>query len=230
MTMDSALETKLIAGLEALEKGASLAEVLARYPEDAEALRPMLETADDLARLRPSPSPAGQRRSRQAFLARAAELKQTPASRPGIGGLLRKVFLVLAPVALFLLLAGGTLAGASGHAVPGDALYPVKRATEDLRLRLATDQAQREALIERFEDERIYEAYEMLDTGREGEVEYYGEIVSLSPQRWEVGNLTMEITEETVVQGTPEVGARIRAVCAIRDGRAFAQTVRILEG
>lgn len=62
---------------------------------------------------------------------------------------------------MVLLGAGGTVA-ASESAKPGDLLFPVDRATEQLRLTLAGDET-RAALEARFLDERFAELAEMLD-------------------------------------------------------------------
>ncbi|HET7090742.1 MAG TPA: hypothetical protein VFL17_19080, partial [Anaerolineae bacterium] len=79
--MDSALETKLIECLGALESGESLEQALSRFPEDAERLRPMLTVAAALPRLRMEPSQEAKSKSRQAFLAQAAAVSGLAAPR-----------------------------------------------------------------------------------------------------------------------------------------------------
>lgn len=73
--MDAAFEAKLIECLDALANGEMLEAILRRYPEDAAALRPMLETAQQLSHMPVGYSVAAQRASRQAFLTQANQLR-----------------------------------------------------------------------------------------------------------------------------------------------------------
>ena len=56
--MDAQLEVKLIECLDALAQGESVEQILARYPQDAAQLRPLLQTAAGLPALRMEPSEA----------------------------------------------------------------------------------------------------------------------------------------------------------------------------
>ena len=50
--MDDNLEEKIIQSFEALENGRTLDQVLSMFPEDADTLRPILETAGILSGMR----------------------------------------------------------------------------------------------------------------------------------------------------------------------------------
>lgn len=72
-----------------------------------------------------------------------------------------KPYTYIALVLIVLLGATGTVA-ASGSAKPGDLLFPVDRATEEVRLALSSD-GQREALQTQFMAERFTELQEIVD-------------------------------------------------------------------
>lgn len=76
--MDAVFEAKLIECLDALANGEAVETILRRYPDDAAALRPMLETARQLSHMSVGYSVAAQRTSRQAFLEKAARLRGRP--------------------------------------------------------------------------------------------------------------------------------------------------------
>lgn len=61
---------------------------------------------------------------------------------------------------LVLVLAGAT--GAAASSIPGDALYGVKRATEDVRLALAFDVEARTQILSDFTDRRLEELAEVV--------------------------------------------------------------------
>ncbi|RMG99220.1 MAG: hypothetical protein D6706_05820, partial [Chloroflexi bacterium] len=183
--MNDALELKLIECLEALEAGASLDEVLRRYPEEAEELRPLLETAVSLDNLNLQPSLAAQTKSRETFLAHAAALKENKTRRrrsPFLFGLRRLVM----PLATFIVLIffGVGLIAASAPAVPGDALYGTKRLVENIQLGLTTDPTIRATLSAEFNQERIQEIETLLARGSSADVSFEGPIEKIEPDYW----------------------------------------------
>jgi hypothetical protein len=150
--MDNNLEIKLIDCLDALDAGEPINQILARYPADAATLRPMLETAAALPALALQPSPSAQISSRRAFLNRAAEMRPTIGRR--FLGLPLRMGLTLASILLAIVVAGGGTVAASSAALPGDSLYGVKRAAEQVQLSLAGDKASVERqLAQRRRDE-----------------------------------------------------------------------------
>src|SRR4051812_5033701 len=77
--MDSELEINLIECLGRLDDGEPIDRILARYPDHAANLRPLLETATALADLRRAPRETARIASRRAFLAQAHELRESTA-------------------------------------------------------------------------------------------------------------------------------------------------------
>lgn len=82
--MEARIEARLIEGLAALDRGEPLDLVLARFPEDADALRPLLTVASTLPDLALQARPEAQAASRRNFLAAAAAIP-APASGAASG-------------------------------------------------------------------------------------------------------------------------------------------------
>src|SRR5512145_810346 len=122
--MDAQLESKLIECLDALAQGEAVERILARYPQDAAQLRPLLETAAVLPAQRMEPSEAAKMQSRQKFMAQADLLRRT-APRKTMGFLPRLATGFLAAALVAIVLGTGAVA-ASGSALPGDPLYGLK--------------------------------------------------------------------------------------------------------
>jgi hypothetical protein len=181
--MNSAFDSRhfedlLDEALEALAAGEQVEDILARYPDAADALRPVLETYAALAGVRLSPDRQAQAASRREFLAEAEQLAAAPLAGRPAGMLLRRAFSLVAGLALVVFLFGTVLVMASASALPGDALHPLKTTVEQIRLSLANDPA---AFRRELADRRMAELVEMLETGRDGELELLGFVEALAP-------------------------------------------------
>ncbi|HZD10337.1 MAG TPA: DUF5667 domain-containing protein [Candidatus Binatia bacterium] len=226
--MEGVLEEEIIeSALEQLELGLGVEDILEHYPGQEAELRAILETAAGLSDLPPLPSAGAQETSRRRLLAEAKRLRE--ASRPEQNlSPWRRFYYSIASVAVFLFLLGVIVIPPSRDAIPGDILYPVKRSEESLQLYLATAE-EKEMLREEYEEERNHEVYEMIEIGRDGRAGYVGILEGMAPDRWEIGHITALIDDATVINGDPEVGARIQAHCYIKDGRVIAESLTVLE-
>ncbi|MDO8752715.1 MAG: DUF5667 domain-containing protein, partial [Anaerolineales bacterium] len=163
--------------LQELENGSDLESVLARYPDLAGELHPILN-ASIKARTRSAavsaPSPEVMRRGRARLLQRASEMREAKiAPRRRMIPLFQRLAISFSLTALFL--ASGTgLVGASSSALPGENLYPVKRTWEDLRLFFTFNSDRKEILESEFEGERLDEVGELLAEGRHETIQYAG--------------------------------------------------------
>lgn len=225
--MEGPPENIITAALDDLDQGHKLEEILARYPQVSEDLRPILEIASGLSELPARPSQKAREASRRRFLDEAKRLRQN-GGRQGALPVWRRFMYAFGSVALLLALLGVILIPPADEAIPGDILYPVKRGAESLQLILAPD-AEKEALRETYERERNHEVYEMLELGRDGRAGYVGVVKSISPESWEIGNITARITPSTEISGEPEVGARVEAHCRIENREVIAESLTILE-
>jgi hypothetical protein len=162
--------------LQEVERGADIESVLARFPEHAAELRPILKTAAKARTMTAAePSPEIMRRSRARVLQHAAELRESqvaPKKRHVIP-MFQRLAISFALAAIFLL-SGNGLLSASASALPGERLYPVKRGWESIRLFFIFDQEARELLKNEFENERLHEVNELLTEGRHEVIEFAG--------------------------------------------------------
>lgn len=162
--------------LKELENGASLDSVLARYPDQARELRPILKTAKLARRMAvPAPSSDMVRAGRARLLQRAAEMREGKyaPSRKRVIPTFQRLALSFS-LAAVLLLSGTGILGASASALPGENLYPVKRTWEDVRLLLVFNSDSHDALKSHFESERLHEVSELLAEGRDEPIRFVG--------------------------------------------------------
>jgi hypothetical protein len=128
------LEETLADTLDELENGASLEECLARHPDQAEQLRPLLEAAQRMQRTARSvrPSPVFKARARSRL---TAHMQTHPRAAQPAAGRLRFAVSVIALVLAFL--TTGTVF--AQEAMPGDSLYGWKRASENVWVAVSPD-------------------------------------------------------------------------------------------
>lgn len=88
---------------------------------------------------------------------------------------------------LFLAISVGTGVTVSAAALPGEALYPLKRAAENVQILLTFDQQERADLLARNNDRRVQEIEKVLEQGREVQVDYLGSLQGQMDGLWRVG-------------------------------------------
>jgi hypothetical protein len=151
---------------------------LKRYPQHADRLRPLVELAlaarDDYADV---PAPPGELAAGRRRLLEAAAQRRRGVPLQGIPvptqGRKPKMKLMLASRIIGAMLAivigtvavGGGAAVAAADSLPGDALYPMKLAVEDLRLALASGPEAQVGLALDLADERLAEIEALLEEG-----------------------------------------------------------------
>ncbi len=227
--MDAYFEVTLMECLDALEQGQSIDQILARYPELAAELRPVLETAVTLPQLNVQPSLAAQHHSRNTFLAQAAAQKEAKTARPSPWFNLRRVLMPIASLALVVILFAAGLGPLSAGALPGDALYGAKILVENARSAFTANPATDAALTEQFNQRRIQEINALLAQNRAADVAFTGEIEAVRPGSWTISGLNTEINGETqIFGGDPLVGQMTMINGRTADGRLIATTITLL--
>lgn len=226
--MNNALEQKLIECLDALEHGRSVEQILARYPDDAAALRPMLETAVQLGQLKLAPSTAARNTSRKAFLAQAAAQQAAPGPVLWVNQVWRWLQRGLVPamgVAAALLVGFLLLTNA---AIPGQPLYGAKLQLEDWRLSLARDPETVRALTEEWEARRLAEVKQLLAANLEADVIFGEDIAAMASDHWILNSgIRLNITDQTVIIGEPEVGIYLHIEGRAANGAVTATLVHV---
>lgn len=235
--------------------GATVASCLARHPEQAVALEPLLSAVTEIRQFRTVPARsatvAAQRRA--AFIAAASQLAPipaTPASWPQqLGAWWRRLLAGftdtmrgweqprampagLAFALLAVVLAGALATGAvsaSAKALPGDFLYPVKTAAEGAWVWVTRDPVERANVVEQITDRRVDEALTIVRIGRPvRSLTLAGIIEAIDELSWVISGQTVTLTAETRIEGQPAVGARVQGLMtAPGDGRLLVTSVRI---
>lgn len=225
--MNTEFEKILIDSLDALDRGDSIAAVLSRYPGQEETLRPFLETAALFADLNLQPSLAAQSRSKQAFLGQANALRPRPTGVVWWRRWQRALVPAFALLVIFLLFSAALLP-LSANAMPGDALYSVKRLAENGRL-AATGSADRKLeLIERYKETRRLEIQQILAANQDIEgLVFEGIIETMDETNWQVSGLTVQIAATTQIVGKPQMGLLAIVNGRTRQGAFIAQSILI---
>ncbi len=151
--------------LRELETGQSLEAILARYPEEADRLRPLLLTAQNLkampiARPRSHVQQAGWQR----FLGEAIALRRARQRRPAFG--LWRPLAAAASLVLVLFLAGGATVYAASRSLPDSPLYPLKLATEEARLWFVFDEDDQAGILLDQSETRMTEIRKLVQQGK----------------------------------------------------------------
>jgi len=175
------LASVLDQALARLRAGEPIPAILADYPADADQLAPLLEAAAQLRVLEAVEMPPTALRTtdRRRFLQEAAHIRSAPVSSAPLKRLIewnllkRRARPMLVPVVKILLVlglifgaAGGTAAAADAS-VPGDLLYPLDLAMEDLQLALTSDPAAEADLLLQQANERVEEMVRLVKRGEE---------------------------------------------------------------
>ena len=184
---------------------------LARYPEQAEELRPLLETASWLQMSRKAVSPApdfvtASRRRLEARLERekAEGLSRAPRAEDlGLWNTLvylftQKSFVYRFAIAtIFVVLfvvTTSSVAGAAQQAIPGDQLYPVKTSLERVQLALSLSEARRAQLNIDFAERRLVEIRRLVVENR---FEYLQSTINQFQAQTEQASLPLQTLESS---------------------------------
>ena len=200
---------------------------LAEHPDQADELAAYLNVA---LRLRPLQtveprSALAAAEGRQRFLSQAAAMrkkqKQTLGARIaawyngldfGLSPLRRGLATSLATLALLVVfLVGSTWGGlaVSANSLPGDTLYPIKRAGEQVQLWLASSETTREGLQQEFDERRLEEAKTLIRERRPASVTFKGVITRVSDIVWLINGVTVEISSDIAASGEFVDGVRV---------------------
>ncbi len=153
---------------ERIRIGESLNSCLARYPEHAAELRMLLKTAFDIGRRASYIQPRPEfKHWTQVKLQRPQHhvRQQKQVARPSLLSWQRS-WAVAVAVILVILLAGVGTAAASSDAQPDQALYPVKLATEQVRVALAFSEEQKAQVLTQLAETRAVEVETMANEGK----------------------------------------------------------------
>jgi hypothetical protein len=126
--------------IELLHSGATVKDCIQRFPSLRDQLEPLLAVAAELRRMaQMQPSPEFRRAAKARLLVAAVQRRAEPAQRPAAWW--RSWSLRFAAAAAAVIVLAVPALSASADSLPGSPLFPIKRAMEEARLRLAPDAA-----------------------------------------------------------------------------------------
>lgn len=196
--------------LAALSTGVDLESCLALYPDLADELRPALQAAQRARNLARQDVPkAAMMRSRAKMLTHAAELrnKRKPSILPIAWPRLATATLALLLVIFFSL---NGLVAVSAQSLPGDALYPVKRAAEDVSLKLAPSAEVRQQIVEDYQQRRTEEVRSLLSQNLVRNVALEGVIDLVGEGQIILNDIPVRLDTETRVSGELQSGRLVK--------------------
>jgi hypothetical protein len=168
--MSKGFEKILDECLERLIQGESVEECLARYPEQAAELEPLLRVAlmaKEASSVEPRPELKAAARHRfQSAVSDMGRQRQ----RRGFALRWRWRWAMAIAVVLLLFVAGGSTVAASNDSLPGDLLYPVKTRVEQVRMWFATTDTGKAKLHAQFANRRIEEIIRIIEKDKPDKV------------------------------------------------------------
>ncbi len=169
MGRESEFENILDKCLEWVIKGEDIEACLARHPEHAAELEPLLRTALE-TRKAVAIGPRPEFRQRAGYEFQAAIRDTQPKGRRSF---FRWQVRWMAPVALIigLLMVGSGTVTAASSSLPDEPLYRVKLATESIQMAFTPSALDKAELYARFADKRVDEIIKMADKGKVEQVE-----------------------------------------------------------
>jgi hypothetical protein len=210
-----------------MRAGTTRDECLARYPQYARDLLPILQTAWDLQGLNvPQERIESVQTGRQRLLSAYAKKANTshPVSESSIPRLLQRIlikltgkedldmklvarFAIALVIVIGLIIGGGITTTASASALPGDTLYPVKLSLEQINLLFANDSQVRQQLELQYQDARQQEVQSLLQLGRQTRVHFVGVLSAVNPDSWTIGGLPVRLDGGTQIVGAATLGS-----------------------
>jgi hypothetical protein len=149
-----------------LTGGETIEQCLESYPEHADALEPLLQTAlDTRETLQIVPRPEFKEMARHQILAELRDLEERKQRRFSLFGWQPQWATVVIAVLVLLMASGGTVA-AAGNSMPDQTLYPVKLATENVRLALTPSELGKVEYYAALVDKRVNEIVYMANKGK----------------------------------------------------------------
>ena len=204
--MDEKLFEALDDCITAINSGSGLEECLAKYPALVDELKPLIETSTAARSLSTTHVPAAARnRSRTMLLAHAAQRRKT--RRPLLTYFrVPRLALSFAALLVVLVFSFNGLIVTSAKTLPGDTLYPIKRAAETVRLQLTNNIEKIYQIEADYTQQRSVEVLELLQLKRTERISMEGKVQAISPELWVVSGIKVHVTPETRIIGDIHLG------------------------
>lgn len=185
--------------LERILLGEDIESCLMSYPEEAAELEPLLRTAFDVGRRASSIQPRPEFKAWARFRLEGAQIyagQQRHGTRADLFNWRRGWALALTAVLVVLLSSAGT-AAASSDALPDETLYPVKLATEQVRIAFAFSDAGKANLHSQLAEDRAWEISVM---AREGKTEQVAVVTRRLEEHLNKANFAVRKVERAAIR------------------------------
>ena len=150
-----------------LVRGETVEQCLGRYPELADELKPLLQTAlSTKETLAIKPRPEFRDRARYQMQTALREMEEKRQRRFSLFSWQPRWATVAITALLVLVLGGGSTVAAAGNSLPDQPLYPVKLATEKVRIAVTFSRLGKAELYVQLADERVNEVIAMAEKGQ----------------------------------------------------------------
>src|SRR3989338_4531943 len=165
--------------LERLLSGETMEQCLSRFPEHANELKPLLETALSVKKATMiQPRPEFRENARLQFQSALNRIEHKP-RRSFLNWLQQPQWATAMTAVLILLLAGGTAAAANGS-MPDEPLYPVKLTVERIRLSLTSSALGKAELYTSLVERRMTEIASMTNKNKPEKIEQVVQLLDTS--------------------------------------------------
>lgn len=145
--------------------GRTVEDCLAAYPEHAEELKPLLTTAKASYKAASiSPDESFKARARYEFNSAVADMAQN--RKTGWFNIRPVWAQAIAGVLIAVVVSGGSLVAAAGNSLPGQTLYGVKLASEQVRMGLTFSQSAKSEFYADLANRRVDEIVTLADRGQ----------------------------------------------------------------
>jgi hypothetical protein len=112
-----------------------------------------------------------------------------------------RLILALCIAGIFIIFSGGLLT-TSAKSLPGDSLYPVKRAVEDIKVYLAPSGELRHEYEDTYSQQRVDEVSQLMGLAREQQISFEGIITSMDKSNWNVSGIPVIVqSSSTIISG-----------------------------
>jgi hypothetical protein len=233
--------------LDQIHQGQSLESCLADHPQEAENLRPLLETAAALrtATVQHSTRRAFLQGQARMFAAIDREFPQKPVSEGAFSRYSVRILtwitgketidmklatrLTVAFILVLVVIAGlGTTAVSARNALPGDLLYSLKASAQNAQLMLTWDAQARQALEQHFQEEYRHEVHMLMQDGRQAPVRFVGKLDAMNNNLWVVGGLPVTVDPATKITGNLQLGDLVQVEAAVqKDGSILVSSLAL---
>ncbi len=212
--LDDCLERLLI-------KGETIEQCLQSYPEYAAEIKPLLQTAMATKQaLAIQPHPEFKTRARYQFHSALQQVKPKRATL--FWGWQPQWAMVVAIILAFLLVGSGTVAAANGS-MPDETLYPVKLATEQVRMVLTPSTLGKAELYVKLVDRRVAEIVRMAGKSKPEQVERTTQRLDAYLTKIAVLALTQEVGGGGVMAPAVEEAPAVREAPAAEEAPAVEE-------